>query len=87
DPMVGPAADRAERICRDAQALGARAAVVCRIPGASHCASEGRILGRALQATLDIPVVEIEVPPFSDPLGPTIRTRIDALLEAAQSQS
>lgn len=32
-----------------------------------------------------MPAVEIEVPPFSDSLGPTIRTRIDALLEAARS--
>ena len=41
DPMVGPASERAERICRDAGAVGAEAMVVSRIPGASHCASEG----------------------------------------------
>jgi hypothetical protein len=87
DPMVGAAADRAVRICRDARAVGARAVIVCRIPGASHCATEGRVLHQAIQAELDIPLAEIEVPPICDPLAATIRTRIEALLEAARGQS
>ena len=41
DPMVGSAADRAERICRDIGRFGAEAVVISRIPGASHCATGG----------------------------------------------
>ena len=86
DPMVGTAKDRAGRVCRDARALGAEALVVSRIPGASHCATEGRIIGERVQAELGIPVVEIEVPPLSDALTPTLRNRLEALVETASAR-
>ena len=44
DPMVGSAADRAERICADIRRFGAEAVVISRIPGASHCAMEGAVI-------------------------------------------
>ena len=81
DPMVGPSADRAARIVRDARAFGAEAIVVSRIPGASHCAMEGTIIGQIARHELDLPVVELEVPPIADPLWPTLKTRLDALVE------
>jgi benzoyl-CoA reductase/2-hydroxyglutaryl-CoA dehydratase subunit BcrC/BadD/HgdB len=81
DPMVGPSADRAARIVRDARAFGAEAVVVSRIPGASHCAMEGTIIGQIARHELDLPVVELEVPPVADPLWPTLKTRLDALVE------
>ena len=84
DPMVGPSTDRAARIVRDAREGRAEAAIVSRIPGASHCAFEGAVFKDALQDQLGIPVLEIEVPPVSDSLTPTLRTRIEALLEAAR---
>jgi benzoyl-CoA reductase/2-hydroxyglutaryl-CoA dehydratase subunit BcrC/BadD/HgdB len=83
DPMVGPSADRARRICRDAARLGAEAMVVSRIPGASHCALEGRIIKDVVERQLSIPVGEIEVPCLMDALLPSVRTRLEALMEAA----
>jgi len=83
DPMVGPASDRAARICADALRYGAEAVVIARIPGASHCATEGGVIARAVRSRLGLPVTDIEVPPLSDSLAVTIRTRIEALVETA----
>ena len=84
DPMVGSSADRADRICRDAVRFGAQAVVISRIPGASHCAGESSVIRQAVAARLGIPVVEIEVPPVSDSVAPTLRTRLEALVESAR---
>lgn len=81
DPMVGPAADRAERICADIRAFGAEGVIVSRIPGASHCATEGAVIADAVASSLGLPVVEIEVPPLSDSMQPTLSTRLTALAE------
>ncbi len=81
DPMVGASSDRADRICRDIEAFGAEAVIVSRMPGASHCATEGAIIGDVVHSRLDLPVVEIEVPPLTDAMQPTIATRIRALVE------
>jgi benzoyl-CoA reductase/2-hydroxyglutaryl-CoA dehydratase subunit BcrC/BadD/HgdB len=86
DPMVGPSADRAERICRDIRAFGAEAVVVSRIPGASHCAVEGAIIAEEVESRIGIPVVEIEVPPVTDAIRPTLRTRLEALIETARER-
>lgn len=87
DPMVGPAADRAERICREARRCGAQAVVVSRIPGASHCAFEGEVIAEAAKSRLGLPVLEIEVPSVSDALRPALRTRLEALVETARRQA
>ncbi len=84
DPMVGSALDRAERICADAVRFHAEAVVISRIPGASHCAHEGALIGEAIAKRLSIPVVEIEVPPIVDAMLPTLRTRLEALLETVR---
>jgi benzoyl-CoA reductase/2-hydroxyglutaryl-CoA dehydratase subunit BcrC/BadD/HgdB len=81
DPMVGPSADRAARIVHDARQFGAEAVVVSRIPGASHCALEGTVIRQIVEKTLDLPVVELEVPTVADPMWPTLQTRISALVE------
>ena len=84
DPMIGPSADRADRICRDIRRFGAEAAIVSRIPGASHCAWEGGVLADIIHAKLDLPVLEIEVPPVTDAIRPALRTRLDALMETVR---
>jgi benzoyl-CoA reductase/2-hydroxyglutaryl-CoA dehydratase subunit BcrC/BadD/HgdB len=86
DPMIGPASDRARRVCRDASRFGAEAVVISRIPGASHCASEGRIIGETVRERLGIPVLELEVPPVSDALEPGLKTRLGALVETVKCQ-
>jgi len=81
DPMVGPAMERAERIVRDMQRFGAEALLISRIPGASHCATEGEIIKDLVHQQLDLPIVELEVPPLCDAVEATLRTRIEALIE------
>jgi len=84
DPMVGSSADRASRICAEIRMVDAEAVVISRIPGASHCALEGQIIGEIIQAELDVPVLEIEVPSLTDSIRPTLRTRLEALVEAVR---
>jgi hypothetical protein len=86
DPMVGSASDRVRRICADIRATGAQAVVVSRIPGASHCAWEGRVIRDRVQEELGLPVVEIEVPPLGDALQSSHRTRLEALVETVTAR-
>ena len=86
DPMVGPAFDRASRIRQDIARFRSEAVVVCRIPGASHCAWEGRIIQEVLHQDMDIPIVEIDVPPVSDSVAATLRTRLEALVETVRQR-
>jgi hypothetical protein len=86
DPMVGSSADRAGRIVADIRRFGAEALVVSRIPGASHCAWEAAAIGEAVREHLDIPMVDIEVPSLADAMRPTLRTRLEALVETARTK-
>ncbi len=81
DPMVGSAADRAARIVAEIRRFGAEAVIVSRIPGASHCALEGEIIGEIVREECGVPVLEIEVPPLTDAVYPSLRTRLEALVE------
>ncbi|HHH75972.1 MAG TPA: 2-hydroxyacyl-CoA dehydratase [Phycisphaerae bacterium] len=84
DTMIGPASQRADRICRDISAFGAEGVLIARIPGASHCAIEGAIITSVVRTRLGLPVVEVEVPPVIDAFIPTIRTRIEGLVETVK---
>jgi benzoyl-CoA reductase/2-hydroxyglutaryl-CoA dehydratase subunit BcrC/BadD/HgdB len=84
DPMVGSPVDRAGRIAADVRRFGAEAVVISRIPGASHCALEGRLIGEIVGRQCGVPVLEVEVPPISDALEPALRTRLDALVETVR---
>jgi len=86
DPMVGSSRERAARISREARALGCEAVVVSRIPGASHCGLEGAIIADTVRREAGLTVVEIEVPPLSDAMLPTLRTRLEALVETARER-
>jgi hypothetical protein len=86
DPMIGSLQDRADRVCRDMAAFNAEALVVSRIPGASHCATEGTIICEAVQSRLKLPTLEIEVPPVSDSIAPSLTTRIEALVETVRAR-
>jgi len=86
DPMVGSSADRAERICSDIRTYGAEAVLISRIPGASHCAMEGAVIANVVARRLGIPVVEMEVPPVTDAMRPTLRTRLEALVETVKGR-
>jgi benzoyl-CoA reductase/2-hydroxyglutaryl-CoA dehydratase subunit BcrC/BadD/HgdB len=84
DPMAGSAVDRAERICVEARRFRAEALVISRIPGASHCAMEAGVIGDVVRSRMDLPLLEIEAPPLTDAMEPTLRTRLEALVEAVQ---
>jgi benzoyl-CoA reductase/2-hydroxyglutaryl-CoA dehydratase subunit BcrC/BadD/HgdB len=86
DPMAGSSADRAERICADIRRFGAEAVLISRIPGASHCALEGDIISEIIREKLDIPILEIEVPPVTDSIRPAISTRLEALIETVKQR-
>jgi len=81
DPMVGSPVDRAARITADAERFASEALVISRIPGASHCGLEGRLIGEIVRRRREIPVIEIEVPPLTDAIEPTLRSRLEALIE------
>lgn len=84
DVMAGPSRDRADRINREIELFGAECAVISRIPGASHCAFEGRVICETIQARFDIPVLEIETPPLTDAMQATLQTRLEALVETVK---
>ena len=86
DPMAGSSIDRAQRICADIGRFGAEAVLISRIPGASHCALEGRVISEIVQERFDIPVLEIEVPPVTDSMRPTVCTRLEALVETVKAR-
>jgi len=86
DPMAGSSIDRAERICADIRRFGAEAVLISRIPGASHCALEGRVIGEIVREKFDIPILEIEVPPITDSMRPTVLTRLQALVETVKAR-
>jgi benzoyl-CoA reductase/2-hydroxyglutaryl-CoA dehydratase subunit BcrC/BadD/HgdB len=86
DPMVGSVADRATRIVAEMGRFGAEAVIVSRIPGASHCALEGEIISEIVREKCGLPVLEIEVPPLTDAMQPTLRTRIEALVEMVRER-
>jgi benzoyl-CoA reductase/2-hydroxyglutaryl-CoA dehydratase subunit BcrC/BadD/HgdB len=86
DPMVGSGRDRASRILRDVETFGAEAVVISKIPGASHCGLEGRVIGEYLRSRGDLPVIEIEVPPVSDSVQASLKTRLSALVETVKEK-
>jgi hypothetical protein len=86
DPMVGPARDRARRIVTECRRHRAEAVVVARIPGASHCPWESALIRGQVHAQTGLPAVELEIPPVCDALLPTLRTRLQALVEIARAR-
>ena len=86
DPMAGSSIDRARRICTDIEKYGSEAVLISRIPGASHCALEGQVIAEVVHEKYDIPVVEIEAPPVTDSMQPTVRTRLEALVETVKAR-
>ena len=85
DPMVGSATNRADKIAANIKKYNAQAVVISRIPGASHCATEGAIIREVLSKKADIPIVEIEIPPISSTMSAALETRLSALIETAKA--
>jgi hypothetical protein len=86
DLMVGPTSERAARTVRECRANRAEAVVVSRIPGASHCAREGKIILEIVRREIGIPAIELEIPPVCDALRPALGSRLQALFETARAR-
>jgi benzoyl-CoA reductase/2-hydroxyglutaryl-CoA dehydratase subunit BcrC/BadD/HgdB len=86
DPMVGSTFDRGRRIQRDIVRFGAEGVIISRIPGASHCAYEGTLIGEFIRQSTGLAVIEIEVPTLCDSVEPSIRTRMEALIETIKQR-
>lgn len=86
DPMIGSSQQRAERIARQIETLNSEAVVMCRIPGASHCAVESRIIANLLRERMNRPVLDIEIPTLIDPYETSLTTRLEALTETVRSR-
>ena len=69
-----------------AQDRGAEAMVVSRIPGASHCATEGAVIRDTVAERLGLHVLEVEIPPILDSQEPSLRTRLEAVVETARER-
>lgn len=86
DSMAGPATARAARIVREMRRFRAEGVVVSRIPGASHCATEGARIRDIVHQRLGVLSVEIEVPPVCDAGIAVLRNRMDTLVEIVRQK-
>ncbi|OGD20751.1 MAG: hypothetical protein A2W03_09960 [Candidatus Aminicenantes bacterium RBG_16_63_16] len=86
DPMIGTARYRARLIIEEARRYGAEGVIVSNIPGASHCATEGLVIRQEVQRTLDLPVLEIVVPPMADASIGQLATRFEGFFEVIRSR-
>ncbi len=86
DPMAGSAQRRAGGILRSIHTVGAEAVVFSRIPGASHCATEGRLIADCIRNHTALAVLDIEIPTLIDPYESSLTTRLEALIETAKSR-
>jgi benzoyl-CoA reductase/2-hydroxyglutaryl-CoA dehydratase subunit BcrC/BadD/HgdB len=86
DPMIGPSEDRARKVVSECQRFGAQGVIVSRIPGASHCAFEGEVIKDIVSEELDIPVIELEIPPVCDAYEQSIKSRLHALADTIRAR-
>ena len=86
DPMIGTAEYRAQLVIDEARRYGAEGVVVSHIPGASHCATEGVVIRQEVQRALDLPVLEIVVPPVSDASIGQLAARFEGFFDIIRSR-
>ena len=86
DPMVGSAADRAERIISRYPQIRQRKHWLFHASRARVIVPwKERLSAEMVKARMDIPILEIEVPPITDAIEPTLRTRLEALVETVKA--
>jgi benzoyl-CoA reductase/2-hydroxyglutaryl-CoA dehydratase subunit BcrC/BadD/HgdB len=86
DPMIGSAEYRSKRIIAEVKKYKAEGVIISRIPGASHCASEGYVISDMIKKNAGIPVLEITVPSVIDSNLGSITTRVQAFFEMLESR-
>ena len=80
DPMVGSPADGPTTLPRDRRARG-RGRGHFADPRGQPLRLEGPVIAEVVRERCGIPVLEIEVPPITDSIEPSLRTRLEALVE------
>jgi benzoyl-CoA reductase/2-hydroxyglutaryl-CoA dehydratase subunit BcrC/BadD/HgdB len=86
DPMIGTARYRAGLVIEEARRYSAEGVIVSNVPGASHCATEGLVIRQEVQRALDLPVLEIVVPPLADASIGQLATRFEGFFEVIRSR-
>jgi hypothetical protein len=86
DPMIGSARYRAQRVIDQVDRYNAEGVLITRIPGASHCGSEGLLIANHIRRQRGVPVLEVEVPPLIDAHESQLRTRLEAFFETIRSR-
>ena len=84
--MIGSSTYRAKLVADDAMKYRAEGVIISDIPGASHCATEGRIIRDYISNTLGLPVLEVTVPPLTDSAIGQISTRLEAFFEVIRDR-
>jgi len=86
DPMIGSSRYRAKLICDEVKKYNAEGVILSDIPGASHCATEGRVIREFIEREFGIPVLEVTVPPLTDSAIGQLTTRFSAFLEIIEDR-
>jgi benzoyl-CoA reductase/2-hydroxyglutaryl-CoA dehydratase subunit BcrC/BadD/HgdB len=86
DPMIGTAEYRAGIVIEEARRFGAEGVIFSAIPGASHCATEGLVIRQEVQRDLDLPVLEVVVPPLADAAIGQLAARFESFFEIIRSR-
>lgn len=86
DPMIGPAAGRAAIVIDEARRYRAEGVIVSAIPGASHSATEGLVIREEVGRVLDLPVLEIVVPPLADASIGQLAVRFEGFFDLIKSR-
>jgi benzoyl-CoA reductase/2-hydroxyglutaryl-CoA dehydratase subunit BcrC/BadD/HgdB len=86
DPMIGTAEYRARLVIDEARRYGAEGVIVSAIPGASHSATEGLVIRQEVQRALDLPVLEISVPPITDTAAGQLESRFESFFDIIRSR-
>lgn len=85
DPMIGPSEYRARLVVEDAKKYNAEGVIISKIPGASHCSTEGRAIKAIVAKELGLPVLDITVSPLTDTYIGQMSTRFEAYFELIRS--
>ena len=86
DRLAGPVGARAERIVKDARRCGAEGVIISGIFGASHCPWDEKVISRAVEEELGIPVLSFDVPFSPGRLSEQVTGRIEAFMDLLRSR-
>jgi benzoyl-CoA reductase/2-hydroxyglutaryl-CoA dehydratase subunit BcrC/BadD/HgdB len=81
DSMLGSCEFRVKRIISEAKKYGAEGVICTGIFGASHCAYEMKVIAKAVEQQLTIPVLSFDVPFSPNKLNQQVVNRVESFME------